>query len=460
MVVLSALSCAGLAFPEAVRAHALPVGIALQWPDSAATTQPWVLTSRGVVFSQQEGAALRCNEAFSVNTSALPQLWVQGDSLTLATPYGVLRSRDRGCTVTEAAGLPDVALGGFAVLADAQQTMLVSTGQSHPMGGVFASVDHGQSFLLRHANASAEAFTVLVAAPDAPARVYASGFVLDAALRKVTFLWARSDDGGLTFTRTPLERERVLLGVLPGHADMVFAYERLSDLTEEVSLLRSVDGGLTFAESARLHGRPVLAASPSGDALWVGASATPGLLHSVDLGGTFAGQHPELLAVTCLAHQRGALHVCGQLFPIELGVWSAASAEAPLAPVLRFSDVTTPVACGAGPDICTASWQDWSAELLSERVGSDAGTPLDAGSGMLDAGQPQPRAAQAGTHDSGAVSSPAPASSGGGCQVTQSADSQVGATVPGLVTAVLALLGLASRRGRRLSAGSQRVAPA
>jgi hypothetical protein len=410
-----------------------------------------VLTSRGVVFvdtNHGEAPALRCNEAFFVNTSAVPQLWGRAGYLALKTQYDVLHSQDRGCTLVRATGLPDVSLGGYAVVPDLEETMLVATSQPDPHGGVYASHDHGVSFERRYAGEHDEAFTELRVAPSMAARIYASGFRLDALAMKVSFVWAVSNDVGRTFTRTPLTTERVLLGVSAQNPELVFAYEKLPTDTQEVAILQSDDGGATFTDRLHLTGRPVFAASA--DVVWLGATETKGLFTSRDGGRTFSVAATDLTSISCLAHHDGVLHVCARRFPIELGVWSLASEQAPLEPVLAFAQVATPVQCADDQGVCTASWQDWSAELLSALPVADAGTPADAdaGSGTATA-LPQPTAdASVGSADAAVRGPNKPENAGCAAARHGSGDAPRLASCASLLSGLFGLT-LAARRRRK-----------
>ncbi|MET0285838.1 MAG: hypothetical protein ABW352_15260 [Polyangiales bacterium] len=361
--------------PALAQAHALPVGLELAWPASGA---PVVLTNRGVVIDAQ----LRCNESYGVNTSAYPRLWL-GETMVIATQNSVLRSPDRGCTLVHATGLPDRSLSGFSA---GRGVLLVTTLTAELGGGVYASADQGASFTRWADNEPYEAFRELMFAPGDAMRVYASGFRVEPASGRVSYVWAVSRDGGRTFSRSSIADERLVLAVSARDADVVWAWD-----SQTGSVFASRDAGKTFAERLRFQGKPSL--TLSGSFVWAGSEADEGLRVSRDDGETFTTILPELTAVTCLSTHEGTLHVCGVRYPLQLGIWSLVEgADTGLREELMFEDVAQQVAC-AEPTTCEQPWQDWSLELLSN---VDAGVPdasvadtrvVDAGvdAGVVDA---------------------------------------------------------------------------
>jgi hypothetical protein len=341
--------------PALAHAHALPVGLELTWPPSGA---PIVLTNRGLVFDAQ----LRCNEAYGVNTSAYPRVWSAATHTLLVTQNSVLRTSDRGCTLTHATGLPDRSLGGFT--ASSQPVLLVSTLTAELGGGIYASVDDGLSFARWADNEPYEAFRELMFAASDPARVYASGFRVEPSSGKVSYVWAVSRDGGRTFTRTPLDQERLVLATAPDDADVLWAWD-----AQTGAVYQSRDAGTTFVERLRLAGKPSLALH--GRSVWVGAEGSEGVHVSRDEGATFTTVLPELTSVSCLRMRGDALYLCGVRYPVELGVWSLdAAGDGPLREERMFADVRAPVWCAGERDECALPWRDWSLELLTEPTAS------------------------------------------------------------------------------------------
>src|SRR5688572_28989606 len=87
LTIYAASISAAFLQPEPAAAHALPFGISLSWPE-AHSARPWVLTNRGLVLTDAASAQLRCNEAYGVNSSALPSFWAGASGLALVTQRG------------------------------------------------------------------------------------------------------------------------------------------------------------------------------------------------------------------------------------------------------------------------------------------------------------------------------------------------------------------------------------
>jgi hypothetical protein len=445
--IFLALQCGPELDLRIAHAHAVPAGLSLHWSD-AASPGPWVLTNRGVVFtglSSSELAGeprLRCNEAFSINTSARPHLWRDGDTLALITAHAILRTTDGGCTLTSATGLPELRFDGFAVLPDALSTMLVSTGLPDMQGGVFASLDGGRSFTRRHAAPPDHALTALIVSAGEPSRVYASGYRRLPGENAIGHVWAVSRDGGHTFSYLALPQQLTALGVSTADPDVVFAQHELSanQGKVEIEVLRSVDAGATFQSILVLSGRPAFATLET--TVWLGAAETAGLHVSHNDGISFHTALPELSAVTCLQARAGRIYACAQGSRLQAGVWSASVNGDDLQSELLFSQIQEGVSC-SHDDQCSASWADWRQEVLQV-----VSRPPDAGAGAngIEASPASngyvPPAGAADTEANASPSRDEDRKSSGGCRLTS--------THPeGEMPALMVVLWWCMRRRRR-----------
>ena len=302
-----------------------------------------------------------------------------GRRLLLGASSSVLKSVDLGCTFESSLdflimGDNGGRLGGFAQVPGMPQQLLSSTVIQSGVSADWSSTDFGDHWTMLGVNEPGEAFLALLIAPSAPSRVYAQGMRTDTA-GVAEPLWARSDDGGGSWTLTRTATLLSLVGVHPSQPQIAFAGEPLSGIDGQMRLLRSEDGGDHFTAVAMLGAITSFAAKPNASEFWLGGAS--GLYHSLDEGKSFKRTMEEFASVTCLAWHGDALWVCGDHTPGLEGVWQVRGFVGEQ--VLTYRQVTENRTCGGGDadNVCKVPWLDWELELLSP-YGRDAGAP-DAG---------------------------------------------------------------------------------
>ena len=386
---------AGLALASPVLAHDSPHGIQLIFPSPAADAAPIALTNRGLMFPETAniGSAysLRCNESYKINSAAIPYALLDDMvSLLVATTIDLRTSPDRGCTWKADTQLPEESLGGFAQNASTPAELLVSTQTYEHQSQIFASADYGRSWSLKASNNMFSVYEHLLSSADGK-RVLASGHRFDMAAKKLLSLWSTSSDGGTTWADQDIPSDRFPLGFHPTDANVVFAREPIPNLTIDPRdrLVRSSDGGKTFAPVLELPFLGTFAATPDGSSIWIG-SQTDGLQVSKDGGKTFARVQPDtIIGVYCLHYRQNRLWACTRNVPNTGGIWYSDDQAGSFSKLLQFDEVKTPISCPNDIEmVCAVPWRDWSYELLSNF--EDAGVPSDSGiSVVTDAGAPQ-----------------------------------------------------------------------
>lgn len=324
---------------------------------------PAVLTNRGLVLARADGVvALRCNEAYGVNTAEQPSFAYDArGTIVLASSRGVSRTSDHGCSFTPSTGLPELPVGASARISAHAAKWLVSTESYEETSQVFESDDDGQSFHPLAKNAPLSVYEALVASSDG-ARIYASGQLYDKSSMQLQPLWSVSRDGGKSFTDQRLTKARIPLAVHPTQPDVVFAHEP-DETMQTDRLVQSRDGGKSWKTLVEVPS--IITAWEStrdGTVLWLGTERDG--LYRADDGERFTRVLPEqVMAVRCLVLRGDALWACANMAPNTNGVWVSSDHGDRWEKVLGFDQVTEQVRCPAeSARVCEAPWQDWQRE--------------------------------------------------------------------------------------------------
>jgi hypothetical protein len=413
--------------PRAAGAHAPPQATGIRWSTAAGGERAIVRTNRGLIIEDAGGGSFRivCNEAFEASLAEVPPLTVAADGRILLGTYaaGLLLSSPDACNFDP---LPD----RFAEL----YPIDVETDQR---GGFFAAVlprDGASAELLQSTDEgrTAESLATLPGAPSAlevapsdGSRVYVSSTLAEDNLSFGRLL--TSHDAGRTFTEAEVELDaselRVfLLAVDPSEPDRVILRTQSRDGITPERLLRSDDGGLSFATALSVPGPLNAVVQPDGT-VWAGGAE--GLYRSRDGAQSFARlEASDLSRVTCLAARDDRLYVCGYSAG-EFGVLVSADGGGSFDWFLRFPWVTARLDCPADSDegmLCAIPFLDWEEEQV------------EAGSMTGEAGAP-----------AAAPSSPVPGDEGG-CQLPRRAPASRGILALGVGLALTAARRYRSRR--------------
>jgi hypothetical protein len=444
--------------PAAANAHSLPFGTGLVWPDAASSALPLIVTNRGLVFpderSGQVSYSIRCQDAYHANTSDRPSMFVQADgTLTIGGYDEVYQTRDRGCSVSSAQGLPELPVSEPVADVNTPSRMFLTTRSLAQVAGLYVSEDHGASWSERFKNNAKEYYEQLLVAPSDPLTLYAAGIRADAETVEVTFYCSRSRDGGKSWQDHAMDGKVVPFAVHPQDANVVFAHRATDKLESSFDILRSGDGGQTFQLALAGIREPTgLVASPDGAALLLGVDTNEGgLYRSLDNGRSFVRVlADQLQRVTCLAQHAGRLWLCGNMAPNVEGVWVSDDAASSFANVMTFAAVTQPVLCeGAALALCAGDWYDFDLEVRPATA--DAGVDSDA---AADAASPEPDAdpeLDAGVADASTDAAAPPRRGDGGCQAQPRGRASASSAL-----LLLALLGLARRASARLTKRERR----
>ncbi len=328
-----------------------------------------VRTTFGLVVSDDGGRRFRflCEEAFEYRDGVDPSLaWsargallvgVEDGLMASATLCDPMRRRDLdGQYVADLTTDPT----GAVVLAALRSRDIV------PAMRVARSTNGGDTFeVSRDAIASMAPLTVDLA-PSNAMRAYATGLADPNATRAPAML--RSDDGGLTWTRTravfPGVLDVYVAGVDPTRADRVYVRgrQRGSDdggLENGSALYVSDDGAESFRELARTVGPMAgFALSDDGSRVWIGGPDARDGLQISEGGGAFRTVSRD--GVQCLRWHAGALYLCDVLGAGGAVLSLARGDGSTREPLVRVEGILPPPpSCAAGSVVsgfCADRW--------------------------------------------------------------------------------------------------------
>jgi photosystem II stability/assembly factor-like uncharacterized protein len=394
----------------------------------------------GVLISTDSGGTWSwiCESAYSKTVlTDDPAIGVTADgSILVGGSNGMARSHEGGCAFTEPTGslvgktVVDLAVeptnrahvyAVYGVLPDGGAINDPPIG-----GGVARSMDDGATW--SDVGSIIDDFTPLTidVAPSNPNVLYASGH--DAAAAKQ--LLFRSDDAGTTWKRI----------VIPGPGNVYIAAidstspDKIFVRTDDVRsrLMVSDDAGATFHEILAADDLLVgFALSPDGKQIAAGSSMGGVFLLTPSDGeaGAWTSEKIRDFNVVCLTWGAAGLYACSDEQRDGYAIGLAKDARQPFTPLLRMPTLT-PLVCPSEPGRCASDWCS-----VAPTIGVDAGCPAESapdaagGDDALD-GAPTESI-------EGAVTSPAPVSSGGcGCRQAVDRGSE-GSTWSALLCAIV-----------------------
>jgi hypothetical protein len=391
----------------------------------------------GLALSRDGGASWTwmCEEQIEGNGGDVdPSIVVTSDGTIVVlslTNGGVLLSRNDGCTFERALGSLQGNRGVDLTLDPSQPghvLALLSTISEVLDGGVprfrnllAHSLDHGRSWqVLAELPDDLSAETVEVAPSDAK-RIYVSGTANADPLQGIV---ERSDDGGITWTRTTVRLPRgsgslYLSGIHPKDPDRLwFRVPGRGDIYGilPARLWLTTDGAVSFdpvAETER--GMLGFAISPSGDRVAFGGPLDGLFVAPADA--SAAPVKVSDLRVSCLRWQANGLYVCAgePADPYSLGY--AAEPTAGFEPLWHRAD-TCRGACAPDSTLELNCQQPW--EVIAPLAGAETALcGVGAPTPMLDAGSDTtPDAGSTAIVDAGpSTRKPASAQSASSCTI-------------------------------------------
>ena len=360
-----------------------------------------VATTFGVLLSKDNGCSFHwlCEQSIGFGGTFDPKYAIGGDGTLYATTFEGLRvSRDGGCTFSTATeGTPATDPGALdGIWVDAIDLapggdVWIATAESGRYNDVYRSRDAGRTFRPMGLHSAAIWWKSIKVAPSSPSRIYATGYQVagtapDGGQLPPTAHLRRSDDGGQTWTAMPLHTVAVavtpivhVLAVDPSHADTLYLRSAAAAPPAGDRLYRSTDGGASFTEVLVTPER-IAGVVVRQDHVLV-AAGTAGVHESRDGGASFtaiAGA-PHL---ACL-HERGdgELLGCGTNWDPDFFAVGRSSDGHDWQKVFRFGEMSGPLACPAGTvqhETCEVSL--WPS--LREQFGASGATcvsePADA----------------------------------------------------------------------------------
>lgn len=344
-------------------------------------------TSFGLAVSRDGGASWGwvCSQVFAALETEDPRVLVGTDGAIVVGVFaGLFRGERAGCAWSVPAGAPDgeVVIDLDRDATDPSRVYAITSSGGRP-NGLYRSVDGGAAWSAVGDPIDTVLFESVRVAPSEPSRLYAIGATSGAA-REIRMY--RSDDGGTswrswTFVPPVAARNARLLGVSPADPDVLFA-RALADAGVPETLLRSDDGGASWAEVSRFDAVTAVAFSAPGTT-WIAARAE-GLWRSDE------GRSPVRVEgvsdVRCVLVRAGELWVCANEFVDGFAIGRSADGGATFEPVMHVQAVTATIACDPGDSTsieCVAR-EDWLRSVT--QVGRTTASGCSVGRGRAPMG--------------------------------------------------------------------------
>jgi hypothetical protein len=406
----------------------------------------YVATTFGLLVSRDDGCTFHwiCEDNIGYGGTFDPKYRIGADGAIFATTFSGLRiSRDGGCSFTRATvDLPPTDPGRIAdrwidaIDIGPTGEIWVATADSGKSNDIYRSTDGGVTFAPRGMQSQTIWWKSLAVARSRPQRVYATGYQVagtyaDGGLMPPTAHVVITDDHGERWSESAMAGVAFgttptvyVVGVDRANADVVFLTSLGANPPSGDRLYRSTDGGVTWREVLSTGGTILeLALGANGTA--VVATLGGGAFHSTDGGATFAAmENPPQLG--CVGQRDdGSLFGCAANWQPDFKAVARSSDGLRWNKVFRFVELAGPLECPADAAQTTMCAGQWPA--LQQQFGTTGPSTCN--------GEPTPDTTP-------------PRRSGGCCQTGAS-----GATESGELIALAALTGLSGaivlRRRRR-----------
>jgi hypothetical protein len=366
-----------LSAPGAARANgAFPDEFSVQFPPNA-PHRILVGANFGLLVSDDDGATWRyscepwivAGSNAAVNPEASVNFYqVTADGALLADAVNITRSTDQACNWPTASGLQgQIITDVFASPTDPTLVLAIVTVSSG--GYIVASHDGGQTFGATHLKDTTDLLTGIEIARADPTVMYASSSSGGTAT-----LW-KSTNSGVDWTAQPIP-------VDPGTQPRILAIDPVDKNTVYVRLVAGISDKIAFTTDGGQSFKPLLAITGQFTSF---LRATDGTLYAGTAGGQLYVRPPGATDFTakpaphlrCLGQRFGEakrIYACADLVVDGYSLYSTDDSGQTFVPVMKFTDIQGPLACGPVATNCAAHW-----ERIQTVLG--IGTTPDAGQG-------------------------------------------------------------------------------
>lgn len=337
----------------------------------------YVATTFGLLVSRDNGCSFRwvCEANIGVSGSFDPKYRVARDGTLFATTSTGLRiSRDGGCSFTTA--LANTWIDAIDVGPTGE--IWLATADGGKPNNVYRSTDNGATFAPRGMQSPAIWWKSVRVAPGRAVRVYATGYQVAGARPgggqvAPTAHFVTSDDSGASWTASPLTGVAFgptplvyAVAVDPADPDVVMMVSAGAGPPGGDRLYRSTDGGATWRE---VLATPAAIVDVAITAHGVFVATRGAAFRSRDHGATFQALASPRLA--CVGEGvDGVLFGCGANWePDHMAVARSRDGQT-WEKALRFVELAGPLECPAGTaehDACRAQWP-----ALRDQLGATA----------------------------------------------------------------------------------------
>lgn len=337
-----------------------------------------VATTFGVLLSKDDGCSFQwlCEQSIGYGGTFDPKYAIGDDGTIYATTFEGLRvSRDGGCTFTTAteglAASDPGALDGIwvdAIDLAPDGDVWLATAESGRYNDVYRSRDAARTFQPMGLHSAAIWWKSVKISRKDPQRIYVTGYQIAGSApgggqMPPTAHLRRSDDGGATWRAMPLGGVALaatpvihVMAIDPQDPDALYLRSTAAVPPSGDKLYRSADGGATWAEVMSLP-EAILGVNVHAGAVLV-AAGVGGAYESRDGGKTFAAVAgaPNLACID--ERGDGSILACGANWEPDFFAAASSRDGRDWKKLVRFADMTGPLACPDGTvqrDTCELS---------------------------------------------------------------------------------------------------------
>lgn len=353
----------------------------------------YVATTFGLLVSRDDGCSFRwiCEQNLGYGGTFDPKYRIAADGTIFATTFNGLRvSRDGGCSFSTATaerpgGDPGRIADMWIDAIDIGPTgeVWVATANSGQPNNIYRSTDNGMTFEPRGMLSHTIWWKSLAIPRTRAQRIYATGYQVsgtapDGGQLPPTAHFEISDDHGAQWTPSPLAGVQFgmtplvqVVGVDRTDPDIVLMSSLAANPPSGDRLYRSTDGGMTWTEVLAAPGS-ILQVTAAQAGTVVVATLGGDAFRSVDRGATFEPMTnaPQL---GCVGQRGdGSLFGCGANWEPDFKAVARSSDGASWSKVFRFVELAGPVECAPGTPQHDLCGAQWPA--VQEQFGTTGPT--------------------------------------------------------------------------------------